>query len=63
MSTHDIPGSTNFAVSKLYDGIDYDFRPETFWETTPDPLAAILRNGERAACRRCSCCIPGTRRG
>ena len=44
MSTDNIPGATNFTVSKLYDGIDYHFRPETFWETPSDPLAAILRN-------------------
>jgi hypothetical protein len=44
MSTDDIPGATNFTVSKLYGGIDYDFRPVTFWETPSDPLAAILGN-------------------
>ena len=44
MSTDDITGATNFIVSKLYDGIDYHFRPETFWETPSDPLAAILRS-------------------
>ena len=44
MSTDDIPSGTNFIVSKLYDGIDYHFRPETFWETPSDPLAAILRS-------------------
>ena len=44
MTTDDIPGTNNFTVSKLYDGIDYHFRPKTFWETPSDPLAAILRN-------------------
>jgi len=29
---------------KLYAGIDYEFRPESFWTAAPDPLAAILRN-------------------
>ena len=44
MSTDNIPGTTNFTVSKLYDGIDYHFRPKTFWETPSDILVAILRN-------------------
>ena len=26
MSTDDIPGATNYTVSKLYNGIDYNFR-------------------------------------
>ena len=29
---------------KLYAGIDYEFRPESFWTAASDPLAAILRN-------------------
>jgi hypothetical protein len=29
---------------KLSAGIDYDFRPESFWTAASDPLAAILRN-------------------
>jgi hypothetical protein len=29
---------------KLYPGIDYEFRPESFWDAPLDPLAAILRN-------------------
>ena len=44
MITTTYPARNNFTVSKLYDGIDYHFRPKTFWETPSDPLAAILRN-------------------
>jgi hypothetical protein len=29
---------------KRYAGIDYDFRPESFWAPPSDPLQAILRN-------------------
>ena len=29
---------------KLYAGIDYEFRPKSFWTAASDPLAAILRN-------------------
>ena len=29
---------------KLYAGIDYEFRPESYWATPSDPLVAILRN-------------------
>jgi hypothetical protein len=29
---------------KIYAGIDYDFRPESFWTAASDPLDAILRN-------------------
>jgi hypothetical protein len=29
---------------KLYAGIDYEFRPESFWTAASDPLDAILRN-------------------
>lgn len=29
---------------KLYAGIDYEFRPESYWAAASDPLAAILRN-------------------
>jgi hypothetical protein len=29
---------------KRYAGIDYDFRPESFWVSPSDPLQAILRN-------------------
>ena len=29
---------------KLYAGIDYEFRPKSFWTAVSDPLAAILRN-------------------
>ena len=27
-----------------FDGIDYEFRPVSYWEQDPDPLTAILRN-------------------
>jgi hypothetical protein len=29
---------------KLYAGIDYEFRPESFWTAASEALAAILRN-------------------
>ncbi len=29
---------------KLYAGIDYEFRPESFWAAASDPWEAILRN-------------------
>jgi hypothetical protein len=29
---------------KLYAGIDYDFRPESYWAPAGNPLAAALRN-------------------
>jgi hypothetical protein len=29
---------------KLYAGIDYDFRPESYWAPADNPLAAVLRN-------------------
>lgn len=29
---------------KLYAGIDYDFRPESYWAPARNPLAAALRN-------------------
>ena len=32
-----------FSTMKKYNDIDYDFRPESYWNDS-DPLAAILRN-------------------
>jgi hypothetical protein len=29
---------------KLYAGIDYGFRPESFWAPPSDPLETVLRN-------------------
>jgi len=29
---------------KFYAGIDYDFRPESFWAVASNPLEAALRN-------------------
>jgi hypothetical protein len=33
-----------FIEAKLYAGIDYEFRPASYWTTPSDPLKAILRN-------------------
>jgi hypothetical protein len=39
-----MPNTMKPIEPKLYTGIDYEFRPESFWTAASDPLAAILRN-------------------
>ena len=39
-----IPKPTKAATFKLYGGINYDFRHESFWASASNPLEAILRN-------------------
>ena len=40
MSTDEPPSTIDFTVSWLYDGIDYDFRPETFWAIASELLGS-----------------------
>jgi hypothetical protein len=31
-------------IKKRFEGIAYDFRPESYWDDQSDPLSAVLRN-------------------